>query len=467
MASRGQFGESYRRLKVQLPFPGVIGRVCPHPCETPCNRGKFDASININGIKRYVSDYVMKNGLPSYLAKQALPENIKVTKKEKVAVVGSGPAGLSAAYFLCKKGYAVDVFEAEAEAGGMMTYGVPEHRLPKNVVKWEIDNIRKMGVNIKTNSPIGKGANTIDALKKKYDVVFVSVGAQTGLKLGIAGDSLAGVMQALPMLKDVNSGKKVSLGKKVAVIGGGSVAMDAAMIAKRLGASDVSVYYRRSRAEMPATPEEVEEALKEGIKIEFLASPAKIVKSGNGLKVTMNTMKLGKADASGRKSPTVVAGKDYEVTADNVIAAVGQSVDLGFLGATKIKSAKNGAISADENSMVTNIAGIFAGGDVRRGPATMIEAIADGKKAAIGIDCYLQGKELPAPKPAPVIADPAEPAFAFHLRELTKEGRIELEKVEVKNRSGNKEICIGLANDKACTDEARRCLTCRCTSFRY
>ena len=348
-----------------------------------------------------------------------------------------------------------------------MTYGVPEHRLPKKVVKWEIDAIKKMGVTIKTKTPVGKGANSLEALKSSYDAVFVAVGAQTGLKLGIPGDDTAGVLQALPMLKDVNSGKKVNLGKSVAVIGGGSVAMDAAMVAKRLGAAEVTVYYRRSREEMPATPEEVEQALKEGINISYLASPAKIAKSGSAVKMTLNTMKLGKPDASGRKKPEVVSGKDYDVTVDSVIAAVGQGIDTSFVGDSKVKVNKNGTIVADANSLVTSVAGIYAGGDAQIGPATMIEAIAAGRKAATAIDCYLQGKDLPAPPPEPVIADPEEPAFKFHLRELTKEPRFNLQELATGSRKGNEEICLGLADDKTCTDEARRCLTCRCTSFRY
>ncbi len=469
MASRGQIAESYRRLKVELPFPAIIGRVCPHPCETPCNRGKFDDSININGIKRFVADWAIdqynKGTLPSHIQKQALPEKVKVTKKEKVAVVGAGPAGLSAAYFLCRKGYDVTVLEAQAEAGGMMTYGVPEHRLPKKVVKWEIDAIKKMGVTIKTNSPVGKGANTLEALKRNYDAVFVAVGAQNGLKLGITGEDIA--IQAVDLLKDVNSGKKVAMGKKVAVMGGGSVAMDAAMVAKRLGASDVTVYYRRTRDEMPATGSEVEEALKEGVKIEMLCCPAKLAKSGSSVKVTFNKMKLGKVDASGRKRPEVCAGADFEETFDNVIAAVGQCVDGSFLGDSKVKVAKNSTIVAEERSLATSVAGIYAGGDAQTGPATMIEAIAAGRTAATAIDCYLQGKQLPPPPPEPVIADPEEPAFKFHLRELTKEPRVNMEEVPAASRTGNKEICTGFANEAACVKEARRCLTCRCTSFRY
>ena len=237
MASRGQFDEAYRRLKVQLPFPAVIGRVCPHPCETECNRGKLENkpedAISINGTKRFIADWAMENGLPDYIKKQALPENLPITKKEKVAVVGSGPAGLSAAYFLIKKGYAVTVFEALPVAGGMMTVGVPEHRLPKKVVKWEIDAIKKMGVEIKTNSPVDSPE---DLKKKGYSAVFVAVGAQSSLKLNVPGEDAAGVLQGLPFLKDVNLGKKVAVGKKVVVVGGGSVAMDVATTALRLGA---------------------------------------------------------------------------------------------------------------------------------------------------------------------------------------------------------------------------------------
>jgi len=221
MASRGQMEESYRYLKQQLPFPGVIGRVCPHPCEAECNRGKLDDPISINNIKRYVADYVMENGLEgkyAYLKPQCLPENLPITKKEKVAVVGSGPAGLTAAYFLIKKGYAVTVFEAADVAGGMMAVGVPEHRLPRQVVKWEIDAIKKMGVAIKTNSPV---KNPEDLKKQGYSAVFIAAGAQNSAKLNVPGEDASGVVQALAFLKAVNTGKTPAVGKNVVVVGGG------------------------------------------------------------------------------------------------------------------------------------------------------------------------------------------------------------------------------------------------------
>src|SRR4030042_583012 len=242
-----------------MPFPGVIGRVCPHTCETECNRGKLDNPLAINNTKRFVADWVMENGLPDYIKKQSLPEKLPITKKEKVAVVGSGPAGLTAAYFLIKKGYAVTVFEAASVAGGMMALGVPEHRLPRKVVEWEINTIKKMGVEIKTGSA---GKNPEDLLKKGYSAVFVAAGSQNSAKLNIAGEDASGVLQALSFLKDVNMGKKPTVGKKVVVVGGGGVAIDGATSALRLGAGSVQgVCLACSHGEMPAQVEEIEQAI--------------------------------------------------------------------------------------------------------------------------------------------------------------------------------------------------------------
>ena len=473
MASRGQFDEAYRRLKVQLPFPAVIGRVCPHPCETECNRENLDDPIAINNIKRFISDHVMEHGLPDYIKQHALPDRaLPVTKKEKVAIAGSGPAGLSAAYFLAKKGYKVTVFEALSVAGGMMTVGVPEYRLPNKIVKMEIDAIKKMGVEIKTDSPVGKGALTLDNLKKKgYDAVFLAVGAQNNLKLNIPGEDAQGVVSGLDFLKDVNMGKKVKVGRKVVVIGGGNVAIDAARMALRLGAGEVTIYYRRTRAEMPAFAEEVEHAIEEGVKIDTGWAPGKmLVKDGkaSGVELICCTSVFDKAG----NSKLQYNEKDTRtIDADMIITAIGQAPDLEFLpGGHKFKITKQGTVTADSASKATGVAGVFAGGDVARGPATMIEAIADGKNAAIAIDCYLRGDELPvASSELPELADVEEPAFKFHLREYSKkEERNKAEALPVKARKGNfKEVNLGFADKETCIKEARRCLTCRCTSFRY
>ncbi len=465
MASRGQMEESYRYLKMGTPFPAVLGRVCPHPCEKECNRGKLDEPISINGIKRYVSDYVMEKGLEgqfAYLKPQVLPEKCPVTKKEKVAVVGAGPAGLSAAYFLTRKGYAVTVFEAAAEAGGMMAYGIPEHRLPRKVLKFEIDALKKMGIEIKTKSAVG---NPEDLKKQGYAAVFVAVGAQDSAKLNIPGEEAA--LQALSFLKDVNSGKKVAVGKNVVVIGGGSVAMDVATCAARLGANVTVTCLECSADEMPAQNEEVEQAIEEGIKVEMSWGPSKIVVTGGKVKGVELKRCTSCYNKAGKFAPVYDEKETKKIDADMVITAIGQRVNLSFMADSKVKTSKRGTIEAAARSMATNVAGIYAGGDAARGQGLLIEAIADGKNAAIAIDCYLRGVELP-PAPTPIIADVTEPAFVFHLREYTKEDRCKTQVLAAAKRKDNfKEVNLGFKDKETCVTEARRCLTCRCSAIRY
>ena len=466
MASRGYMDEAYRYLKQYIPFPGVIGRVCPHPCEVECNRGKLDDPIGINNIKRYVADWVMENGLPDYLKKQSLPEKLPITRKEKVAVVGSGPAGLTAAYFLIKKGYAVTVFEAAATAGGMMAYGVPEHRLPRKVLKWEIDAIKKMGVEIKTNSPV---KNPEDLKKKGYSAIFVAAGSQNSAKLNVPGEDASGVLQALSFLKDVNTGKKPAVGKKVVVVGGGSVAIDVASSALRLGAGSVQVVCLEcSHEEMPAQDEEIKQAIEEGINVDMSWGPKQILTSGGkvkGVEMKRCTTCYNKAGAF---SPVYDEKETKTIDADMVITAIGQRVDLTFMSDSKIKTTKRGTIAAADRSLATNVAGIYAGGDVARGQGTMIEAMADGKKAAVAIDCDLRGVDLPPAPPEPILADVEEPAFQFHLREYKKEERCPTEAVAAAKRKSNfKEVNLGFADKETCVKEARRCLTCRCSAVRY
>ncbi|MGD0794058.1 MAG: FAD-dependent oxidoreductase [Dehalococcoidales bacterium] len=469
MTSRGQLEESYRYIKQYIPFPGVIGRVCPHPCEAECNRGKLDDPIGINNIKRFVSDYVMEKGLEgkyAYIKPQALPEKLPITKKEKVAVIGAGPAGLTAAYFLIKKGYAVTVFEAEATAGGMMTFGVPEHRLPRNVVKWEIDALKKMGIEIKTSSAVG---NPEDLKKKGYNAIFVAVGSHNSAKLNVPGEDSTGVLQALSFLKDVNSGKKVAVGKNVVVVGGGSVAIDVATCARRLGADDVTVTCLEcSYDEMPAQNEEIEQAIEEGIKVDMSWGPKQILTSAGKVKGVELKRCTTCYDKAGKFAPVYDEKETKKIDADMVITAIGQRVDLSFMPGSKVKVTKRGTIETADRSLATNVAGIFAGGDVARGQGTMIEAMADGRKAAVAIDCYLRGVELPPPPPPVILADVTEPAFQFHLREYTKEVRNKAEATPAAKRKDNfMEVNLGFADKETCVKEARRCLTCRCTAVRY
>jgi NADH-quinone oxidoreductase subunit F len=466
MASRGYIDEAYRYLKQYIPFPGVIGRVCPHPCEVECNRGKQDDPIAINSVKRYIADWVMENGLPDYLKKQCLPEKLPITKKEKVAVVGSGPAGLTTAYFLIKKGYAVTVFEAAATAGGMMAYGVPEHRLPRKVLKWEIDAIKKMGVEIKTGSPV---KNPEDLKKKGYSAVFVAAGSQNSAKLNVPGEDSAGVLQALPFLKDVNTGKKPAVGKKVVVIGGGSVAMDAATCALRLGAGSVQVVCLEcSHEEMPAQEEEIAQAIDEDINVDMSWGPKQILTSAGKVKGVELKRCTSCYTKTGQFAPVYDEKETKTIDADMVITAIGQRVDLSFMSDSQVKTTKRGTIATADRSLATNVAGVFAGGDVARGQGLMIEAMADGKKAAVAIDCYLRGEELPPEPPEPILADVEEPAFQFHLREYVKEEREPVVSTPAKTRKSNfKEVNLGFADKETCIREARRCLTCRCSAIRY
>jgi NADPH-dependent glutamate synthase beta subunit-like oxidoreductase/2,4-dienoyl-CoA reductase-like NADH-dependent reductase (Old Yellow Enzyme family) len=466
MASRGYMDEAYRYLKQYTPFPGVLGRVCPHPCEAECNRGKLDDPIAINNIKRFIADTVMKEGLPDYLKKQCLPEKLPITKKEKVAVVGSGPAGLTAAYFLIKKGYAVTVFEAAAVAGGMMAVGVPEHRLPRKVVEWEIGTLKKMGIEIKTKSPVG---NPEDLLKKGYSAVFVAVGSQNSASLNVPGEDATGVLQALPFLKDVNTGKKPAVGKKVVVVGGGSVAMDVASSALRLGAGSIQVVCLEcSHEEMPALVEEIEQATDEGIKVDMSWGPRAIItKNGRVSGIELKHC-VSCYTKTGAFAPVYDEKKTKKIDADMVITAIGQRVDLSFMKTSKVKTTKRGTIDAKDRSMAASVAGIFAGGDVTRGQGTMIEAMADGKKAAVAIDCYLRKVDLPPPPPEAPLADVEEPAFQFHLREYFKEERVPAGVTPAVGRKGNfKEVNLGFKDKETCVKEARRCLTCRCSAVRY
>jgi NADPH-dependent glutamate synthase beta subunit-like oxidoreductase len=466
MASRGQMDEAYRYLKQYVPFPGVLGRVCPHPCEKECNRGKLDDPISINNIKRYIADTVIADGLPDYLKKQSLPEKLSITRKEKVAVVGSGPAGLTAAYFLIKKGYAVTVFEAASVAGGMMAVGVPEHRLPRKVVQWEIAALKKMGIEIKTNSAVG---NPEDLKKKGYNAVFVAVGSQNSAKLNVPGEDASGVLQALSFLKDVNMGKKPAVGKKVVVVGGGSVAIDVASSALRLGAGSVMVTCLEcSHDEMPAQNEEIEQAIEEGINVDMSWGPKAIITSGGKVKGVELKRCVSCYNSAGAFAPVYDDKTTKKIDADMVITAIGQRVDLSFMKDSKVKATKRGTIETKDRSLATSVDGVFAGGDVARGQGTMIEAMADGKKAAVAIDCFLRGVDLPPAPPAPILADVTERSFQFHLREYTKETRTAAEATPADKRKSNfTEVNLGFKDKQTCVKEARRCLTCRCSAVLY
>jgi len=450
LISEGRFGEALSLIRERNPFPSVCGRICTHPCEFKCRRGDTDDPVALRLLKRFVSDYIGVAPTPY----QSSPRGVKV------AVVGSGPSGLTAAYHLAMMGYETTVFEALPVAGGMMAVCIPDYRLPKDILKADIDAIRELGVEIKTNQRLGEDFTFDDLFGQGFKAVYLAVGAQSSRALGIQGEDLEGVHEGVRFLIDVNLGKKVGLGEKVAVIGGGSTAIDSARSAIRLGVKEVAVYYRREREDMTATDEEVTEAENEGVRFRFMAMPTKIQgEGGKAAQMLCAQLRPGEFDSSGRRRPVPVEGQEFTVDVDSVIVAVGQTTDLFFFASEgEISTTRSGTLIVDEDTMETSKAGVFAGGDVVRGPATVVEAIADGIKAALAIDKFLggSGKLVEVTRKQARIDE-----IPFDLEaEIVEQRRVEALLLPLEERAlGFREVEQGYTlNDVI--EEAKRCLHC-------
>ena len=386
LASMGRYTEALELIKKENPFPAVCGRICNKACEQACTRGIVDASVAIDDIKKFIADKDLDAStrfVPKMLNQIGRPYT------EKIAVIGAGPAGLSCAYYLAVKGYPVTVFEKEDKLGGMLTLGIPGFRLDKAVVNAEIDILRELGVEFKTGVEVGKDVSLPQLRAEGYKAFYLGIGASRGAKLGVPGEELAGVFTGIDFLRDVNLEKPVSIGKRVAVVGGGNVAIDVARTALRLGAQDVTIVYRRSRDEMPAAADEIAEAEEEGVRFMYLAAPVEVLGSGKVSGMKVEVMELGEADAKGRRKP-VGTGKFETLELDAVISAIGQKIDLGGISAgTGIQLSSKGAVMVDELSYQTGEPDVFAGGDVVTGPKFAIDAIAAGKEASISIHRYV------------------------------------------------------------------------------
>jgi NADPH-dependent glutamate synthase beta subunit-like oxidoreductase len=441
----GELVEAARLLLDCNPLPAVTGRVCPHFCEGECNRGEFDESVSIRSIERFIGDYILENA-----GEVITPPEGNIGKS--VAIIGSGPAGLSAAYYLRRLGYSVTVFEKMEKAGGLLTYGIPPYRLPKDVVSRQVRILEGMGIEFKLKSPANK--DTTVKLMKSFDAVFMACGAWKERLAGVEGEEL--MMSGLEFLKDSNRGVREAPGKKVAVIGGGNAAVDVARTLLRLGAEPVIVY-RRSRAEMPAVKEEVERAEEEGIKIQFLTQPVAVSRKGGKLALRCTKMKLGPLDKSGRPKPVPVAGSEFTVEFDAVMKAIGEEPETSAVPGEFLD--KNGRLKADASTYSLG-KNVFAGGDFVTGPATVVAALASGRKAASAIDQYLGGKgtqdnqskagKLPA---------------KFDSACLRKTDRVEAPELTVAKRVKSVDVeDVGSLVLSAVETEASRCFNCSCVA---
>lgn len=458
---QGKYRQAVELMLERIPFPGTLGRVCPHPCESRCRRAEVDSPVAIRDLKRYAYDRADFSNIPI----PAIEE-----REEKVAVIGSGPAGLAVAYYLRLRGYPVTVFETLPVLGGMLRVGIPDYRLPPEVLDSEIRRILDAGVRVETGKRFGMDFTLEDLRKQGYRAIFLGIGAHRGLKLNIEGETdYEGVRDAVDFLSEVNLGSRAAPGQSVVVIGGGNVAIDAARTALRLGCEQVTILYRRTRKEMPAFEEEIEEALAEGVKIRYLTAPTRIRgDSGRVLGIECLSMELGPADESGRRRPVPVEGSDFVVECDAVISAIGQEPQSECGTACGVSVTRRGAFSVDPISMRTSIPDVFAAGDAVSGPATVIEAIAAAHRAVDAMDLHLRGEE-PASVPEPSGIGEARASgngaeSGHDWREIppgvASEARAVLELLEPAARAASfDEASLGLPEDEGAR-EASRCLNC-------
>lgn len=450
LIGKGKFKEALDLIRQRMPLPSVCGRVCRFPCETECRRKDMtEEPVAIMALKRFVTDNVPLE-LPS-----ALPQS----RDEKVAVVGSGPAGLGAAYDLIRMGYGVTVFEALAEAGGMLAVGVPEYRLPKDVLKRDIDYLKALGIEIKTNSPLGPDQSIDDLLDQGYGAVLLSMGTHKGQTLPIPGSDLEGVTTATDFMQEVRLNASAKVGKKVVVVGAGNVALDCARSACRLGAEEVNLVCLEIREEMPAHHKEIEEGEAEGLGVHTTLTLTEIKDGGGKVAgATCNQVTGLSFDAKGRASFDVIDGTEKSFDADMIIFAAGQTADLSSLGGEKdIETADKDAIVADAETMMTGRRGVFAAGDVLTGPTSIIESIASGQQAASYIDRYLQGDVLRV-RPKETVA-----AAGIKVKipdSVAKQARQSMPELAPADRQDNfNEVELGLS-EEAAIEEAQRCLNC-------
>ena len=450
MVKEGKYKEALEIIMEDLPLPGVLGRICPHGCEDACRRCEVDEPVAIRDLKRLAADQFDAREIEI----ECLP-----TRDEKIAIIGSGPAGLSAAYHLARKGILSTIYESLPEAGGMLRVGIPEHRLPRDVLDQDIEVITNLGVEIKTNTPLGPDLTVDDLFDQGYKAVYLALGAHKGIELGIPAEKSKGVRQGVDYLREVNLTGKAETGKKVGIIGGGNVAIDVARCAVRLGAEEVNIIYRRTRTEMPAWEEEIHAAEVEGTKIAYLAAPQEVLsQDGEVVGLRCIRMELGEPDSSGRRRPIPIPGSEYDIEIDQLIPAIGQYPDLSAIeDVTGLNFSRWGTVEVEDVTYATDREGVFAGGDLQTGPWVAIGAIAAGKEAAESVVRYLDGKEM-AEGREPIKKE--DPDYCPIPEEMPEEARAKMPELPVEARGGNfKEVELGYEEPSG-RSEAARCLNC-------
>lgn len=453
LIANGENAQALSVIKGRIPLPASIGRVCPHPCEKKCRRGLVEEPISIAALKAYAADRDLESG------NIFMPEVAESTSK-KVAIIGGGPGGISSAYYLAIKGHGVTVFDMMPKMGGMLRYGIPQYRLPKEVLDKELALVEKLGVEFRNNIKIGRDIS-LDTLNQEYDAVIAAPGAWSSTKMWVDGEDAEGVFGGIDFLRSVILGSPVDIGKRVAVCGGGNTAMDACRTAVRLGAEKVYIIYRRTRDEMPADALEIDEAQEEGVDFRFLTNPDKILTQDSKVcGIKLQIMELGEPDASGRRKPVPIEGKFETLEVDSVIMAIGQRPELG--GFEELDKTSRGTISADESTFRTNMNGIFAIGDAtNKGADIAISAIGEAQKSVSVIDSYLRGNIIGYKKPILVEREINKSDLAD--REHIARERMRVLPAEERKRSFD-EVALGLTDEQA-RREASRCLECGCLDY--
>lgn len=446
LIAAGRIKDAYHLIRQENPLPSVCGRVCTHPCEYKCRRGQLDEPVAICDLKRYAADEVLKSNEP--FMDLVFPKNGK-----SVGIIGAGPSGLTCGYYLGRLGYDVTIYEAQPVAGGVLVFGIPEYRLPKEILKKEIESIKQVGINILTNFEVGKDAS-FDELKTKHDSIYIATGAQLSRKVGVEGEKLPGVYHGFDFLKDVNLGKEVDLSGIVAVIGGGSTAFDAARVAVRKGVKEVHILYRRTIEDMPADRREILEAMEEGVIIHELVAPISFIGNEKVEQIRCYRMELSGFDEDGRKKPVIIENSEFVLNVDYVIPAVSQYSDLPFVGKDEVEATPMGTFVVNQDTQMTSMPGVFAGGDVVRGSDVVITAIADGKKAAASIDKYLGGTGILNK------GEPIDIPMTMEDSELEEHERFCMDYLDAEARKTNfAEVAKGFHRLNAIA-EAMRCLRC-------